>query len=307
MLSFQQIQYILTLSEELQFQRASDRCFVTQPTLSMQIKKAEESLGSLIFDRSRQPLALTQFGKKILPYLRDTLFEYQKINEFVSRSKGVFKEEVRLAIIPTVAGYMLPDMYQIWKDKLDNVQLVIEEMKTEDLLVAMDERKVDVGILSGPILETNLRTIPLYQEEIKAYFPSEQKSIIDTEELQEAHPWLLNHGNCLRTQMMDFCGLNDNGMKADWDYEGGNIKLLEKMVESYGGYTLVPNFHIQNNKSEDYKTIESRDGEIPAREVIALVSRRKEKWEVIEQIVRTVQLKYNTIQTNSKFKLLNWQ
>lgn len=307
MLSFQQIQYILTLSEELQFQRASDRCFVTQPTLSMQIKKAEETIGNLIFDRSRQPLEVTKFGQELLPYLRDTLFEYQKINEFIARSKGVFKQEVRIAIIPTIAGYMLPEMYQIWKDKLHSIQLVIEEMKTEDLLIAMEERKIDVGILSGPVFESNLRSIPLYQEEIKAYFPAESKSNVTTDELRDVHPWLLNHGNCLRTQMMDFCGLNDKGMKADWDYEGGNIKLLERMVEAYGGYTLVPNFYVQE-KSSNYKSIQSSNGEVPAREVIALVSKRKEKWEVIEQIIRTIQLEYNkSSSANKNFRLLNWQ
>lgn len=305
MLSFQQIQYIITLSEELQFQRASDRCYVTQPTLSMQIKKAEETIGKLIFDRSYQPLELTSFGKELLPYLRDIMFEYEKMNQFVARSKGVYKEEIRIAIIPTVAGYMLPEMYQIWKDKLSNVQLVIEEMKTEDLLTAMEERKIDLGILSGPVHVSGLQVIPLYQEEIKAYFPSGKKRKITTDELREAHPWLLNHGNCLRTQMMDFCGLNEKGMKADWDYEGGNIQLLEKMVESYGGYTLVPSFYI-NNKSSAYKTIESLEGEIPAREIIALVPNRKGKWEYIEQIVRTIQMQYN-IKTNKDFKLLNWK
>lgn len=306
MISFQQIQYIVTLSEELQFQRASERCFVTQPTLSMQVKKAEETIGEVIFDRSHQPLELTSFGENLIPYLRDVLFEYEKINQFVARAKGTFKEEIRIAIIPTVAGYMLPEMYQIWKDKLLNVQLVIEEMKTEDILIAMDERKIDLAILSGPVNIHNLRSIPLYQEEIKAYFPTESRQKIATDELKEAHPWLLNHGNCLRTQMMDFCGLNEQGMKADWDYEGGNIQLLEKMVESYGGYTLVPDFHIKDF-SENYKTIQSLDGKIPAREVIALVSNRKGKWEYIEQIIRTIQLQYNTKPTNTHFKLLNWQ
>jgi len=306
MLSFQQIHYIITLSEELQFQRASERCFVTQPTLSMQIKKAEESLGEVIFDRSHKPLELTSFGKELIPYLRDTMIEYEKINQFVARTKGVFKEEIRIAIIPTIAGYMLPEMYQIWKDKLNNVQLVIEEMKTEDLLIAMDERKIDLGILSGPIHRSNLRSIPLYQEEIKAYFPSEKKLKVSTDELREAHPWLLNHGNCLRTQMMDFCSLNDKGMKVDWDYEGGNLQLLQKMVSSYGGYTLVPNFHIQV-QTNDYKTIQSLEGEVPAREVIALIPNNKGKWEYIEQLIRTVQMQYNIQSTNKNFKLLNWQ
>lgn len=305
MLSFQQIQYIVTLSEELQFQRASERCFVTQPTLSMQLKKAEETLGGIIFDRSRQPLELTKFGSELLPYLRDALYEYQKIGEFVARSKGVFKQEIRIAIIPTIAGYMLPTMYQIWKERLAHVQLIIEEMKSDDLLLAMDERRIDLGILSGPISNTTNRVIPLFQEEIKAFFPSNSQQEISTSELQESQPWLLNHGNCLRTQMMDFCGLSENGLKADWDYEGGNIRLLEKMVETYGGYTLVPKHYIQDRK-KDYKTILAPNNQIPAREIVAVVSKRKEKWEGIEQIVRSVQLQYNA-SSDDRFKLLNWQ
>ncbi len=306
MLSFQQIHYIVTLSEELQFQRASERCFVTQPTLSMQIKKAEETLGSAIFDRSRQPLELTPFGRNLLPLLRDTLFEYNKVNNFVKRTKGIFKEELRMTIIPTVAGYMLPDLYQEWKEMNTDVQLTIEELKTEEILSAMEDRKIDIGILSGPVNNNKLRTIPLYQEEIKAFFPSESKTTVSTDELKEVHPWLLNQGNCLRTQMMDFCELKTSENKADWDYEGGNIRLLEKMVTIHGGYTLVPNYDIQTNQ-QDYKTIHSANDEIPAREIVALIAHKSDKWEYLENIVRSVQLRYAKNTTQKKFKLLDWK
>ncbi len=305
MISFQQMHYIVVLSEELQFQRASERCFVTQPTLSMQIKKAEETLGSIIFDRSRQPLELTEFGRELLPLLRDTLFEYNKIDSFAKRSKGIYKEEIRMAIIPTVAGYMLPDLYKQWKKLNKDNQLTIEELKTEEILVAMEDRKIDIGILSGPVSSTKLRTIPLYQEEIKAYLPTVPKSTISTEELKEFHPWLLNQGNCLRTQMMDFCELKTKETKADWDYEGGNIRLLEKMVDIHGGYTLVPNYDVQNN-SNNYKSIYSANQEVPAREIVAVVAYKNDKWEYLEGLIRTVQLKY--AKNNDKpFKLLDWQ
>ncbi len=305
MISFQQIHYIITLSEDLQFQRASERCFVTQPTLSMQIKKAEEALGSSIFDRSRQPLELTEFGKGLLPLLRDTLFEYHKIDSFVKRSKGIYKEEIRMAVIPTVAGYMLPDLYKDWKGLNQNNQLTIEELKTEEILAAIEDRKIDIGILSGPVSSSKLRTIPLYQEEIKAYIPNVSKATISTDELKEFHPWLLNQGNCLRTQMMDFCELKNKSTKDDWDYEGGNIRLLEKMVDIHGGYTLVPNYEIQQQTNK-YKSIYSANGEVPAREIVAVVAFKNDKWEFLYELVRSIQLKYAK-KNKKSFKLLDWQ
>ncbi|MDX2360015.1 MAG: LysR family transcriptional regulator [Crocinitomicaceae bacterium] len=305
MISIQQIDYILTLSEELHFQRASELCYVTQPTLSMQLKKAEEMLGGKLFDRSRNPLELTSFGKEMLPIFRDVRNEYERISNGVQRSKGIYKEQIRLAIIPTITGYMIPDMYEIWNEELENVQLTIEEMKTEDLLLALEQKKIDVAILAGPHLSQRLRTIPLFQEEIKAYYPSRKKTTVTTSDLMSEHPWLLTQGNCLRTQMMHFCGLHDE-QNEDWDYEGGNMDLLQQMVRSHGGYTLVPSHCIKEN-SKDYKTITSENGEVPAREIIALTYNKTEKWGSIERLIRSVQLKYGSQKQEENLNILSWK
>ena len=107
MISVQQMHYILVLSEELHFQRASERCFVTQPTLSMQIKKAEETLEAQIFDRSRNPLELTGFGKDLLLIIRDTLNEYGKISELSNKTKGTYKEEIRMGISSKIKSTLI--------------------------------------------------------------------------------------------------------------------------------------------------------------------------------------------------------
>jgi LysR family hydrogen peroxide-inducible transcriptional activator len=117
MISLQQMQYIVILSEELQFQKASDRCFVTQPTLSMQLKKAEEQLGYAIFDRSTSPLSLTDFGKQLLPILREILSENDKIKLLKDRQNNIFVEEIKIGVIPTVAHYLVPTMFEKWKKK----------------------------------------------------------------------------------------------------------------------------------------------------------------------------------------------
>ena len=304
MISIQQMHYILVLSEECHFQRASERCFVTQPTLSMQIKKAEETLEAQIFDRSRNPLELTAFGKDLLPIIRDTLNEHSKISDLYNKAKGIYREEIRMGIIPTVAGYMLPDLYSSWKKELSDVQLTIEELKTEEILKALDQKKIDIGILAGPVQDARLRTVPMFQEEIKVFYPKGKGKTMSIDELKKIDPWLLTSGNCLRTQMMNFCELRENSSEA-WDYEGGNIELLQRMVREHGGYTLVPENYV-DGASKDYKTVSSSMGETPAREIIAISSNRTTKWANLERIIRSIQHKY--YKTGSEnYQVLNWK
>jgi len=306
MISIQQIHYILTLSEEKQFQKASERCFVTQPTLSMQVKKAEQILGGQLFDRSRNPLALTSFGVELLPIFRDVMSDYSNIEDIVSKKDGVYREEIKMAIIPTIAGYMLPALYNEWKKALPNVQLTIVEMKTEEILSNLEDRKIDIGILAGPVMNPKWRTIPLYREEIKAFFPSIKDREIKLDDLVNEHPWLLTKGNCLRTQMMHFCQLKSGDGKDAWDYEGGNILLLEDMVKTNGGYTLVPTNFIKNNE-KDYKRIYSLANEVPAREVISLVPNKSPKMKLLEAIIRKIQLEYNKGTSDDALSILNWE
>lgn len=304
MISIQQINYIVILSEELNFIRASEKCFVTQPTLSMQIKKAEEQLGSKIFNRDSTPLQLTSFGKELVPVLRAVQSEYDNIEMISKKASGSYREVVRLGVIPTISSYLIPDLYEKWRSELQDIQLIIEELKTDDLLDYLDQGKLDVGILSGPHHSSRLRTIPLFIEEIKAYYPKGEKSQISTNELAEMHPWLLTPGNCLRTQMMHFCQLKNENENDDWDYQGGNIDLLIQMVDRHGGYTLVPENHIKQFNS-NYKSIVSETGEFPAREIIALVLNRTQKWASIERIIRECQLKYVSV-SNKKVTTLSW-
>jgi len=306
MISIQQMQYIVTVAEERQFQRASERCFVTQPTLSMQIKKAEETLDHKIFDRSRSPLELTSYGRQLMPILRDILSEYDRIQALSDRERGVYKEQIRVAIIPTIAGYLLPDLFDEWISELDDIELTIEEMKTEEILVALEEKSIDLGILAGPVHHPRWRTNILYHEEILGYIPSMKEQTIPSSVLEMEHPWLLSKGNCLRTQMIHFCELDANSDKG-WNYEGGNIELLIKMVDLHGGYTLVPEHYASSLKIEGLHKIESDElHENPAREVIAVSSNRSPKWHAMERLIRTVQLKYGQAKRES-LKLLDWK
>jgi LysR family hydrogen peroxide-inducible transcriptional activator len=210
-----------------------------------------------------------------------------------------------VAVIPTIAGYLLPDLFDNWMKELVDIELTIEEMKTEEILVALEEKTIDMGILAGPVHHPKWRTNILYQEEIYAYTPKFGNRVITSSELEKEHPWLLSKGNCLRTQMIHFCELEPESDQG-WNYEGGNIELLVKMVDLHGGYTLIPEHYAKSLKVKELNRIESDDlHENPAREIIAICSNRTPKWHAIERLIRTVQLKY--AQNNSKnLKLLNW-
>jgi LysR family hydrogen peroxide-inducible transcriptional activator len=274
----------------------------------MQIKKAEDELGYVIFDRSRQPLELTPYGEKLIPILREILSESEKIKVITEQMKGNYKERIRLGIITTIASYMVPDLFSKWMEKLDDVQLNITEMKTEELIEALEKKELDAIIIAGPHLDSRYKSNLLYTEEILAYIPNSNKDEISTDQLRDLHPWLLSSGNCLRNQMISFCQLKNENESQAWNYEGGNMDLLLSMADQYGGYTLLPfHHHISKDKKKHLKRIVSTGfQQHPAREVIAVSPSKSLKWKGIEQIIREIQFQYANNQPTN-FEILNWK
>ncbi|MES2800700.1 MAG: LysR family transcriptional regulator [Bacteroidota bacterium] len=302
------MQYILALSETKHFLRASEQCFVTQPTLSMQLKKAEDTLGYFVFDRSRQPLELTPFGEQLIPILREIVAESEKIKLLTDQMKEGYRERVTIGIIPTIASYMVPDLFDKWTKKLEHIQLSIKEMTTEELIQAMERKEMDLIILAGPYHNHQYRTSHLFVEEILAYAPSYGDNKMTTEDLKQLRPWLLSQGNCLRDQMIRFCELSDDIEGPAFSYEGGNTDLLIKMVQKNGGYTLIPENHpMSDNQRAQLKRINAPGfKQYPAREIIAVSPQKSLKWSSIEKIVREVQLQYAK-KTEDSFEILSWK
>lgn len=300
--------YILMLEEHRHFQRASQECYVTQPTLSMQIKKAEDALGYTIFDRSRQPLELTPFGERLIPILRDIMNEADKINVVTEQMKGSYKERIRLGIIPTIASYMVPDLFPKWIAKIEDIQLNILEMKTEELISALERKELDSIIIAGPYPDPKYKVNLLFTEEILAYIPEMNKKEVSTDELLNLQPWLLSSGNCLRSQMIRFCQLKDENAEHGWNYEGGNMDLLLKMVDQYGGYTLVPaQHHLSEAQTKNIKKITSPlSKQHPARDIICVSQPRSLKWAAIERIIREAQFHYGS-KASRDLEVLQWK
>ncbi len=307
MLSVQQIQYILALAEHQNFSRAAEFSFVTQPTLSMQIKKAEEMVGFPIFDRSRAPIELTIQGKELLPIIQEIMVDFEKIERLKQQVEGNYMEEIRIGIIPTVTAYLIPALYKQFAIILPNVRLIMEESKSEEILEDVQNKRIDFGIMAGPVSQDKFKVTHLYAEEIKAYYPASEKETVLALELQDVQPWLLNKGNCLRTQMVFFCDLNKD--ESQWSYEGGNLEMLVRMVKLNGGYTLIPNHYkdiLGLKETDTFKTILSDKGKIPVRNIIGISQNKNYKWKSIEKIIRLIQHQF---QFDSKHEsdLLNWK
>ncbi len=245
----QQINYIIELNNERNFQRASEKCFVTQPTLSMQIKKVEDLLGFVIFERSKIPVEPTKEGEQLIEILKDVQIEYGRISNLVQKIKGNHKEYLKIAIIPTVSAYLIADIFDDLQKEIPHLQLAIHELKSEDLIEAMEQNLYDVGIMAGPQTSRRMKTMHLFQEEIKIYFPSSTSTFVSPIELEDEQPWLLSKGNCLRTQMVNFCRIDNSNSENQWNYEGGNMDILTKMVDLNGGYTLIPEYYHLKSKS----------------------------------------------------------
>jgi LysR family hydrogen peroxide-inducible transcriptional activator len=264
-------------------------------------------LGHLIFDRSKNPMELTPFGQEILPVMRDILAENTKLKLICDRRNGKVKEVIKLGIIPTISAYMVRKMFTYWQNSVDNVILDIVEYKSEELLEKIEQNTIDLAILAGPHFDSKLRTIPLFQEEILIYCPSLEGQTITMEALGNLHPWLLNKGNCLRNQMIQFCQIKELNSSDKWNYQGGNIDLLIQMVDEQGGYTLVPeNYQLDEDKKIHLKSIENFEI-APAREVIGIYHNRSIKKDSIEKMLRAAQLQYSKPFSMKKMSVLDWK
>jgi LysR family hydrogen peroxide-inducible transcriptional activator len=272
----------------------------------MQIKKAEEEIGTLLFDRDYTPLKLTPFGERALPYFRSIEDGFKELEVAVQKSKGIYKAEVKMGIIPTIADYLVPELYGKWQEELGDVQLEIIELKSEQIIEHLENRKIDIGIMAGPYTGSLLSEKILFNEEILVYAPSLTGDSVNLSQLLELKPWLLSEGNCLRTQMMNFCNLKEEA-KKDWSYEGGSLSLLLRMVDQHGGYTLLPSCY-KRFLALSEQSIKQFEGHTAARQIIALHHKRSSKIPVVNTLIHDIQQANKGIRgSTEKIELLPWK
>jgi LysR family hydrogen peroxide-inducible transcriptional activator len=244
-MNIQQLEYILAVDTLRHFARAAERCHVTQPTLSMMIQKLEDELGVRIFDRSKQPVEPTPVGREIIVRARQIMADVSRLKEFAQEIKQEINGELKMAIIPTLAPYLLPLFLKSLVEKYPRLKVKIRELVTNDILKALKEGEVDIGLLATPLHDAKLEEHPVFYEEFFAYAAADEKlskkKYVLPKDIDLSKLWLLEEGHCFRNQVFNLCELKMKDVESDrLHYQAGSLETLKNLVDHHQGITILP-------------------------------------------------------------------
>ncbi len=283
-----QLEYIIAIDTYRSFVVAAEKCFVTQPTLSVQVQKLEDGLGVKLFDRSKQPVSPTPIGLRIIEQARDILSETAKLEEIVADFKNELAGELKIGVIPTVAPYLFPQITAGFSLKFPKIQLIISEYTTDQIIQSIKLGLLDCGILSTPVEDKALKEIPIYYEGFVAYLaesdPLKKKKEIQAADIDTQHLWLLNEGHCMRNQILNLCRKRKQENDRILEYNTGSIETLKRLVDIKGGITILPELSILNFTQQQLERIRPFKSPGPVREISIVVPRSFAKRTVISAL-----------------------
>ncbi len=292
-MTFVQLEYIVAIDTYRHFAIAAGHCFVTQPTLSMQVQRLEKELGLKVFDRSKQPVIPTEAGRAIIDQARKILSEKAVIGEILQEKMGILTGELRIGIIPTLAPYLLPLFVQDFTAKYPQIKLVVNELTTETVVARLRENRIDVGILVTPLQEKGIREQVLFYEELLVYVSRKnsayKKTYMLTQDIDPNKLWLLEEGHCFRSQIVRLCELRKASKGGShFDYEAGSLETLRRMVELNDGITILPELAAMDLTARQRQLIRHFRRPAPMREVSLVVHRDFVKQRLIEALRREI-------------------
>jgi LysR family hydrogen peroxide-inducible transcriptional activator len=287
-----QLQYVLAVAEHRNFTLAAEKCFVTQPTLSMQIQKIEEELKIKIFDRTKKPIQVTDIGEKIVNQAKNIIIEADRIKDIVEHQKGFIGGEFRLGIIPTIMPTLLPMFLSNFIKKYPKVRLIIEELNTDEIIVRLKNGHLDAAIASTPLEEEKLKEIVLYYEPFVAYIPKDHKIAnkkeIAVSDLNIEEILLLQDGHCFRDGILNLCKNSNAGSVTSFQLESGSFETLVKLANEGLGTTLLPFLHTLDLNEKDKKHLHHFVEPKPAREVSLIFPKTELKIHIIDALRTTI-------------------
>jgi LysR family hydrogen peroxide-inducible transcriptional activator len=288
-MNIQQLEYIIAVDTYRHFSTAAEKCFITQPTLSMMIHKLEEELDVKIFDRSKQPVTPTDIGVEIIEQAKKVIMETKRMGELVQEWKGEIKGELRLGVIPTIAPYLLPLFLGELTRSYPNLRIKISELTTASIIAKLEKQQLDAGILATPLSNAAIKTIPLFYERFFIYtsplYPASPSKLFKMSEINTDKLWLLEEGHCLRSQVLNLCDLKKpDNQSFNIDYEAGSIETLKRMVEINEGVTIVPELALDIFTPEQKKNLRYFEPPVPGREIGIVTYRHFVKEKLISAL-----------------------
>lgn len=286
MITLTQLEYIVAIDEYRHFATAAEKCFVTQPTLSMQIKKLEDELGVIIFDRSRQPVVPTDLWAKLIEQARMTLSATQRIKEIIQEEQQEVEGTLKIGIIPTLAPYLLPVFIGPYIRKYPAVKVEVEELVSEEIIRRLKRDMLDVGLFVTPYHDEKIVERPVFYEEMLVYAHPDsellKKKEVGHEDIVTSDIWMLGNGHCFRNQVVNLCEMSASQHKnLPFEFESNSLETLMRIVDVEGGFTLIPELALQYMSPEKKKQVRSIANTKPLREVSVIYSRHFTKQRLI--------------------------
>ena len=286
-----QLEYLVAVDTYRSFAKAAKHCFVTQPTLSMQIKKVEEELSVLLFDRSKKPVVTTEMGIQVTNQARIILQEAGRIPEIIQNQKDEIKGELHIGIIPTLSPYLLPLFITKFIEKYPEVTLVVEEILSSEIIDKLKNDRLDVGVLVTPLNDRSIIELPIFYEKFFIYMsnkhPLFKQKHINLKELDVSDMWLLQEGHCFRSQTLNICGEKKNE-NSRLRFESGSLETLKRIVEKQFGFTFLPELATIDMDSFSKKYVKPFQKPEPMREVSLITHRSFIKKRLISLLLQEI-------------------
>ena len=242
-----QLRYIIAIDQYRHFGKAAEACGLTQSTLSLMVKKLEEELDVRIFDRDSHPVAATEIGRKIIDQAKVVLYNANQITQMTRSEKEALSGPLKIALISTVSPVLVPGLFKFIGEQYPMIALQTEEMLTDTIKEKLRKAEVDMGIVSGPVNDSDLLEIPLYHERFFAYVspmnPAYAQDSIRLETLIGQPIWIIKDG----LRQLDPSDWQSGGeITYERFFEGGRVGLLIQIVNENGGVTIIPETHVGN-------------------------------------------------------------
>jgi LysR family hydrogen peroxide-inducible transcriptional activator len=304
-----QYEYIVAVDDYRHFAAAAKKCFVTQPTLSMQIQKLEAQLSVLIFDRSKHPVVPTEIGEGIISQARRVLHEAARIKEIINNEKGKLAGSLRIGILPTLSPYLLPLFVKDFTDKYPDIEVYVEEGITEVIIDKLRKNQLDVGLFVTPSGANDLHEQAIFFEEFVAYLGNEHAltkvDTIDPFLFNVEDVWLLNEGHCFRNQVLNICQHPQNS--SQFKFQSGSLEALKKIVDRHGGLTLLPELATIDMSAADQENLRWFKDPKPVREVSLVTHRSFLKRKMTEALfIEIMEALPDDLKSSKNTQVIRW-
>lgn len=273
-MNFQQLEYVIAVQKHKHFSIAAESCNITQATLSAMIKKLEEELDVVLFDRSKKPIKTTDAGELFIPKAKMIIQERNALYQLYASSKSL-EGEIHLGIIPTVASSLLPIILPTIMEENPNLKLHVHEVTTDEIKQELVMDKLDLGILATPLKDKRFEENILYYEPMMLYgIEDSAKKFVSSSDVKDGNIWLLEEGHCFRQQAITICEIEKKENESNLRFRANSFETLLKLTDKFNGLTLLPELYCNDMSPERKLKIKPFQNPIPVRE-ISLINYRK--------------------------------